>query len=61
MRGEPELADPLAAPDDGAPDYLTQRAIGTTFDFLRAVGADPGILDDIPDGVTLILLLDPRR
>ena len=58
MRTEPEMADQATEPDDGAPDALTQRAISTTFDFTRAIFADPSILDDIPDGVMLVLIPD---
>ena len=33
-------------------DKLTRRAIGTTFDFVRAAAADPAPLDAVPDGAT---------
>ncbi len=58
MGFEPEIVDQATEPDDGAPDALTQRAISTTFDFTRAIFADPSILDDIPDGVMLVLIPD---
>ncbi|MDP9365017.1 MAG: hypothetical protein M3Q10_12460 [Chloroflexota bacterium] len=37
---------------------LTRRAIGATFDFIRDAAADPSILDDVPNGATLILVPD---
>jgi len=37
---------------------LTGRAIGTTFDFIRAAAADPEVLDKVPDGATLVLIPD---
>ncbi|MDP9356048.1 MAG: hypothetical protein M3R02_12350 [Chloroflexota bacterium] len=35
---------------------LETHNIRLSIDFLRQIGNDPGILDGIPDGVTLILL-----
>lgn len=35
---------------------LQQRAIARGFDLFEAALRDPSILDDIPDGVTLVLL-----
>lgn len=43
---------------DEATKATTDRNITLTFDFLRAALADPAILDDIPDGVNLVLLLE---
>ncbi len=41
---------------------VTDRNISLTFDLLREALVDPAILDDIPDGVNLVLLLedDPK-
>ena len=42
-----------------APSSMTdvaRRAIALTFDFNRAILADPSILDDIPDGATIVLI-----
>ena len=35
---------------------VTARGIGNVFDFTRAVLADPRLLTQVPDGVTLVLL-----
>lgn len=35
---------------------VTRRAIRATFDLARDIVADPALLDDIPDGVTLVLV-----
>lgn len=37
---------------------LTRRAVGVTFDFVRAAAADPSVADDVPDGATLALIPD---
>lgn len=39
-------------------DSLMDRNITLGFDFMRAIIDHPAILDDIPDGVTLVLLSD---
>lgn len=43
---------------DAATRELTDRNIKLSFDFARQILVDPAILDDIPDGVTLVLLLE---
>lgn len=58
MTTAPKVLDQPAVPNHDEPDPLTQRAIGTTFDFARAIVSDPAFLDDIPDGVTLVLIPD---
>lgn len=35
---------------------LQQRAVARGFDLFEAALRDPSVLDDIPDGVTLVLL-----
>ncbi len=42
---------------DAATMEVIDRNIKLSFDFARQILADPAILDDIPDGVTLVLLL----
>ena len=37
-------------------DPISDDIIGQTFDWARAVVADPTILDEIPNGCTLVLL-----
>ena len=37
-------------------DPVSDRIVGQTFDWARAVVTDPSILDEIPDGCTLVLL-----
>lgn len=44
-----------ARPRDGVAD-LTERAIDTTFDFVRAAAADPVVFDEVPDGAMLVLV-----
>src|SRR5687768_4030599 len=35
---------------------VAKRNVELTFDFNRAILADPSILDDIPDGATVVLI-----
>ena len=49
MTAESPVAVSVASP-------IRDRNIRLTFDLARAVLADPAILDDIPNGVTLVLL-----
>ena len=35
---------------------ISDQIVGQTFDLARAVVADPSILDEIPEGCTLVLL-----
>jgi hypothetical protein len=37
-------------------DPISEQIVGQTFDLARAVVADPSILDEIPNGCTLVLL-----
>ncbi|MGH2534596.1 MAG: DUF5647 family protein [Thermomicrobiales bacterium] len=41
---------------DAASDDVVEKNIALTFDFLRAQITDPALVDEIPDGATLILL-----
>ena len=45
-------------PYDVATMEITNRNIKLSFDFARRILADATILDDIPDGVNLVLLLE---
>ena len=46
-------AAPVAVPEDST---IRDRNISLTFDLSRAILADPTILDEIPNGATLVLL-----
>jgi hypothetical protein len=39
-----------------AESYFTERNITLSFEFARSIVDNPSILDEIPDGATLILL-----
>ena len=43
-------------PAPGSLDPISDQIVTQTFDWARAVVADPAILDEIPDGCTLVLL-----